>query len=308
MLRIPEIGFNRSVRKPNVNPQIFGDWVEASALFGDGEIRKGDIVDVLLDSQVLYEDSQELAEEITQIGWDVVEMRKRCGCIPESLVTSQSLVKDTSNWDKWPVRSFLILLSLTTLYPEWASIDRNSTKQGDLFESVVEESCPALLPDWEVYRSGWSPENPINFDSMVKDICVRLNTNGPGNIKELTSSNVKDAGLDIVCYRNYSDLNEAFPVILLQCASGKNRKQKIYEPSAKLWGKLLNTAITPSTGMALPFVIDREGIKKIAEGNNIIFDRSRILSTMTERNIKLSDGLSSRLIKWMEQKIENLPI
>ena len=114
--------------------------------------------------------------------------------------------------------------------------------------------------------------------------------------------------MDIVCWRPFSDKREALPVYLLQCASGKNWRQKVHTPNATLWQMLLDSAVQPSTGIAAPFVIDKKEMKRAAlEGQITILDRLRMLSAASIAEVTLSDGLQTELIDWLDPKISALP-
>ena len=74
MLSIPTKGISRSVNVHNVDLDVFCDWIEASALFRNGdEVTKSDTVDALRDGEI-YE-SQDFAWEIVSDGWN--ELRRR---------------------------------------------------------------------------------------------------------------------------------------------------------------------------------------------------------------------------------------
>ena len=115
--------------------------------------------------------------------------------------------------------------------------------------------------------------------------------------------------MDLVCYRPFSDGREALPVFFLQCASGKNWRDKVHSPSATSWAKWLNAAVQPSTGIVAPFVIDDVELRQSAlEGQTIVFDRVRIVGALQEDNILvLDDILLNELIDWMSPRVADLP-
>ncbi len=308
MIQIPQVGFKRSVNQSNVEPNSLGDWLEAIVLFDQYEVAKSDIVDILIEYQICPDEAQELAHEIASMGWDELRLRKSWGGIPDSLSISTNRIEDATNWADFPIRSFLLLLSMFKLFPDWAEDNRDNVVQGNLFEEVVEEICPALLPGWEVYRAGWAPENAKDIPTIVADLCERLNTTGAVHLHAWHAPDAKDAGLDIVCYRSFSDSREALPAYFLQCASGKNWRDKVNTPNADQWQKMLDSAVRPSTGIVAPFVIEDRELKIAAlTGQITVFDRHRLLSAATGDNIQLPVELSNRLIDWMHPRIEALP-
>ena len=123
------------------------------------------------------------------------------------------------------------------------------------------------------------------------------------------SSDQWDLVLDLVCYRTYGDEREASPVFFLQCASGKNWREKIHTPNAETWKKYLNAAVAPSTGIIAPFVIENAELKRASlAGQAIVFDRIRLLSAKRSLPIELPAQLAIDLKNWMANRIDKLPM
>lgn len=309
MIQVPEVGFRRSAKTSNVDSNPLADWLEAIVLFDQKEVAKSDVVDILIEYQICPDDAQDLAHEIASRGWDELRLRKAWGGLPASFVIAPNRLEDGAEWAEDPIRSFFLLLSLFKIFPDWAKENRDNVGQGNLFEEIVELICPALLPGWDVYRAGWSPEDKKDVPGIVEELCGRLYVGGAPDLEEWHSPDAKDAGLDIVCYRKFSDQREALPVYFLQCASGKNWRNKIDTPSADLWQKLLNAAVRPSTGIVAPFVIENRELKIAGlTGQITIFDRLRMLSAASAANIELSADLRERLVAWARPRIESLPL
>ena len=308
MLQIPQIGFSHSASQSNVDIIPLGDWLEGIILFDQTEVSRSDVVDILIEEQICPDKAQDLAHEIASDGWGELYKRKAWGGIPDSTIISINRIKEDLDWKEQPIRAFFLLLSLFRLFPDWAKANRDYVTQGNLFEKVVELICPAIFPEWEVYRVGWSPTNAQDIPKIVEDLCKRLNVNGATNLGDWHDPNEKDGGLDIVCYRPFADKREAMPTYFLQCASGKNWRDKIMTPNPKKWHKLLDSALLPSTGIVAPFVISSRELKTAAlEGQVTVFDRLRLLSSVIDKNIKLPDDLSDKLIKWMSSRIDVMP-
>lgn len=308
MLKIPEIGFRRSVAKSNVDKIVSADWIEASILFDDPEFSVGDMVDVLIESQICSGEDQDLAHQIAEEAWRELTLRKTWRGIPPSVSISDTRVSTTQSWEDDVLRSFLVLLSLLRIYPEWAEAHKDHVTQGNLFEKVVEVVCPALLPGWSIYRAGWSPDNTKRIPEIVEELCARLFTRGAVDLDAWVGPADNDGGLDIVCYRSFGDSREAGPVFFLQCASGKNWRDKVKTPDPNAWAKYLNTAVQPSTGIVAPFVITDFELRRAGlVGQTVVFDRIRILSAAQERGITLEGGLLDEVREWMRPRVQQLP-
>ncbi|QTH19565.1 hypothetical protein HRJ34_14365 [Rhizorhabdus wittichii] len=308
MLSIPEVKFGYSANQSNVDANAMCDWLEACTLFDDQVVTKGDVVDLLMENQICPDTNQDLAHLIADEGWDEMDRRKRWGGVPDYVTMTGSRIESGRTWQDDPVRSFLVLLSILRIYPEWAKGHQAHGVQGDLFEKVVEQICPHLLPGWTTYRAGWSPDDTKNIPGIVAALCERIYTAGAADLDDWLLTAGNDGGLDLVCYREFPDQREAAPMFFLQCASGKNWRTKVSTPNPDLWQKLLNAAVRPSTGIAAPFVVDPKELKTAALiGQIVVFDRLRLLSAVQGGALQLEDELSAEVIAWMQPRVDALP-
>lgn len=308
MIQLPESGFRRSVTKSNINPNALADWLEAVVLFEGEPVSKSDVVDVLVEYDVCPDGAQDLAHLIADSGWHELQKRKDWGGLPASFTIGSTRIEDVIEWEDDPIRSFFLLLSILRIFPDWAKGQVDHVAQGNLFEKVVETICPAMLPGWHVFRAGWSPEDAQDIPAIITELSNRINVKGAVDPYEYVAPDARDAGLDIVCYRPFGDTREALPVYLLQCASGKNWRQKVHTPNAHVWQKLLDSAVQPSTGIAAPFVIDTPEMKRAAlEGQITILDRIRMLRAASDAEVTLSDDTLAEVIDWLAPRIEALP-
>lgn len=308
MLEIPSVGFRYSKNTSNVSTDFLADWLEANLLFAESSVAKSDVVDMLLEYHICPEGGQDLAHEIAVDGWSELDRRKRWGGIPSSVSIGSARIEALDSWETTPIWAFLVLLSMRKIYPKWAEDHQDHAVRGDLFEKVVETICPALLPGWTSFRTGWSPDGATEIQKIVAELCTRLWVKGATDLEEWVTPTTKDGGLDIVCYREFEDEREALPTFLLQCASGKNWRDKIDTPSASRWQKYLNAAVRPSTGIVAPFVIEAGELRRAAlDGQVVVFDRLRILSAAMAARTTLPEDLLAELLDWMRPPVGDLP-
>lgn len=308
MLKLPEVGFRRSADVPNVDCNASADWIEASVLFDEPTLSKGDVVDLLLEEQICADDNQDMAHRIAEEAWHELDRRQRWGGLPPSVTVTEQRITSDEDWRQDLVRAFFVLLAIQKIFPDWAYERRAYVEQGNLFERVVEQICPALLPGWKTYRAGWSPDNTKKPEQIVEDLCQLINTRGAIDLQEWIAPHELDGGLDLVCYRTFGDEREALPVFFLQCASGKNWREKVHTPDADLWYKWLNAAVRPSTGIVAPFVIDDLELRRAAlAGQVIVFDRIRAVSAVHADNIDLGHELVGEVVDWMAPRVDQLP-
>lgn len=308
MLKIPEKDFLKSVKKSNVDPISLGDWLEANLLFSEEQISKSDVVDLLIEEQIC-DDDQDLAYNIALQGWSELERRHRWGGLSLEIEFSKKRLKRQTTWEDDVFSSFLVLLSLFRIFPEWAKGHSDYTNQGDYFEKCTELVCGSLLPGWTTYRAGWAPGDTKNIPEIVTALCDVLFTSGASDLEDWMAPHAKDEGLDLVCYRRFDDQREAMPVFFLQCASGRNWRQKIHTPSAAKWQKYLNAAVMPSTGILAPFVIENAELKRASlEGQIVMFDRLRMLSAKRQVPFDLPNDLRDDVKAWMQVRVDDLPL
>ena len=308
MIQIPEVGFSRSATRSNVEANSLADWLEATTLFDDPEVSKSDVVDALIEHQICTDDEQDIAHDIASDGWTELLRRRRWGGLPSTMYITNSRVSVSHRWEDEPMRAFFVLLSALRIYPDWAKDFREYTVQGNLFERVVEQICPAIFPGWSVYRTGWCPDETKDIPTIISDLRSRIFVSGAPDLERWLAPNEKDGGLDIVCYRAFEDEREALPVFFLQCASGGNWRQKVDTPSADRWCKLLHSAVAPTTGIVAPSIIEDKDLRIAAlTGQTVVFDRLRLLSAAKEHGVELMLDLREELSTWMRPRVDGLP-
>ena len=308
MLKIPEVGFYQSAEVSNVNCNASADWIEASVLFDGPELTRGDVVDLLLEEQICVDGNQDLAHQIAEEAWQELKRRQRWGGLPETVEVTNSRVVGLEGWEQDIVRAFFVLLAIQKIFPEWAKERSAYVAQGNLFEKIVEGICPALLPGWKTYRAGWSQENTKAVPAIVAELRELIHTTGARDLERWIGPHDKDGGLDLVCYRDFGDEREGMPMYFLQCASGKNWRDKIRTPDSDLWFKWLNAAVRPSTGMVAPFVIDDWELRRAAlKGQVVVFDRIRAIRAAREVEVEIEQELREEVIGWMTPRVNGLP-
>lgn len=308
MLKIPEINFNRSVKESNVKTNSLCDWLEASILFDEHQITKSDVVDILLENQVCTDENQDLAHLIADEGWDEFARRKRWGGIPKYVEIGTTRITSNVQWTDDPIRAFFIMLSIQRIFPEWSKERQTHVVQGNLFEKIVELICPALFPGWITYRAGWSPDNTKKIPDIVPELCSRLFMKGASDLDQWVRPTDNDGGLDLVVYRTFGDDREAVPLYLLQCASGKNWREKVTTPNPRVWFKYLDAAVEPGTGIVAPFVIDDFDLRRAAlSGQAIVIDRIRLVNAAISGNVALTGELLDELSSWLAPRVAALP-
>jgi hypothetical protein len=304
MLALPT-GMNRSVERHNINFDAFYDWIEGGVLFDQEDLSGSDVVDILLEENV-YSD-QDLAWEAVDNAFVEIERRQDWLGTKKGIKVKTALSPEHP-WRDLPALAFCLALSFAKWYPKWGnSFGNDFNEQGDLFEALAKQSLEAIFPDWEIHRTGWTPSEPDNLDVIVKDIISRLNEE-EGKLEPWTTVGAHEAGLDLLCYRSFPDGRVGVPVLMMQCASGKNWEDKLRTPDLRIWKKLILFASDPKKAFSIPYALsDSEFVRNCNIADAIFLDRNRLLGTGSVNPDWLSNDLRDRMIAWLEPRIAQLP-
>lgn len=308
MLTIPTRGVSRSIKKHNVDLEVFCDWIEGSILFVDGELSSTDIVDALREDNI-YE-SQDMATVMVGNAW--AELKRRAQCIEPGVaftISGRRISRQFASWEETPAQSFCLLLSLAKWYRDWAeTFGRDYTEQGALFEDLTKESLERLFGGWTIHQTGWARTRVNKLRPVVEDIASQLGED-VGKIERWTRLKANDAGLDIVCFRPFSDKRAGIPVYLMQCASGGDWDGKLHTPRLSTWNRLIEFTVPPQKAFATPFAFSEDDFR--INSNNvegILLDRCRLLSVEVAEADWVSAALAKRIIAWCTPRIARLPL
>lgn len=307
MLVIPTSGFNRSVNVHNVKLDIFCDWIEASLLFSEYDvISSTDVVDALVEGEI-YE-TQDFARSMIENGWNELERRQIWMGVSSPIEVSGQRIRRVKQWQDCAGYSFLMVLSLARLYPDWArQFGRDYTAQGLLFEELTKQALHGLFPEWEVFITGWSRERTNRLGTVVREVANRVNEPVGNNVGRWTREDANEAGLDVLCYYGFQDGKGGSPVYLFQCASGVQWEEKIHTPDIRIWNRVIEFTYTPQKAFALPFAIPNDEFTRICNRvNGMVLDRYRLMSPGATNVNWLDANLSTRLVDWIQNRVDSL--
>jgi hypothetical protein len=308
MLSVPAKGFNRSVSTHNVEVDICADWLEASALFTDTEVSAADVVDLLRETE-LYA-TQDFAWEFVDNVFSTIN--RRAFLMGENYpfaVKHGSRLTRKDHWKSFAPYSFCLALSLSQLYPVWASsFGKNYTRQGELFENLTAESLKAHYVGWTVKKTGWTRTTPKKIQQIVAEVSSWLGE-GTGAISTWTRELANEAGLDLLCFRQYEDFRGGFPAFLVQCASGKDWKEKLKTPDLRIWEKIVTFSSGPKKALSMPFALsEKDFIYHCNIVDGLLLDRHRLLAPGTIVNTWITVTTSDELNDWIAARILTLPV
>lgn len=306
MLDIPEIGFQPSTKKHNVDLTILCDWIESSILFVDERLSQSDVIDMLCDMHVYHQ--KDFAAEIVEDAWN--ELKRRLYWIHQAtpiLVQGRHIQRELA-WEQALAHSFCLTTTCQQYYKPWAhQFGSNYVQQGELFEILTKESLEAL--GWKVYRTGWASGSHMgNIQSIVTGVADCLNESIINEAMLSLYDNAKDEQLDLVCYQPFTDGRGGKPVFFMQCASGEKWKGKLKTPDIDVWTKLITFSSNPQRAFAMPFALhDADFFTACNRVDGMLLDRYRLLSAGKEGVDWISPELKARLIAWLTPRINMLP-
>lgn len=308
MLALPPKGFARSITKHNVDVAICCDWIEACALFGDGEVSGSDIVDILRENEIYA--TQEFAWELVNNVFLAIRERKRVlgDGYPLRIQAGMRVVSD-SPWQDVSPYAFCLALSLSKAYPAWwQAFGQDFGPQGKLFEDLTAEAVTATFTGWEVHQTGWSATQPNHIATVVRNV-AELIGEVTGEVRRWSAKRAKEAGLDLLCFKPFPDNRAGLPIMLFQCASGKDWKSKLHQPELRVWTKIVSFTIDPQKALAMPFALDPDEFRNHANVvNGLLLDRDRLLVPGQANREWISNDLRDRMRAWVEPRIETLPL
>lgn len=311
MLATPTVSFGRSIRSHNVALDVLADWTEASALFVVDEVSQSDVVDALHEEQI-YEHPGSDPTRVAAIdrvsdAWVEVERRLRhLGQGSPLQVVGNRLIR-TREWSETPDYAFCLLLSYAKWNREWWTFGSDYTEQGELFERLTLESMRKQFVGWEIHQTGWSRTHTKKLAAVVAEVAGKLGES-LGQLDRWTRDTANEAGLDLLCYRPFSDGRVGVPVFLMQCASGHHKEAKFSTPNPQVWEKIIVWASKPKKAFATPFsFLDADFIRNAGLVNGLLLDRYRLLIPYSASANWLSNQLSNDLTDWLRPRIQQLP-
>jgi hypothetical protein len=166
-----------------------------------------------------------------------------------------------------------------------------------------------MLPNWTVKSIGWSPSNPVKLKSSIDGIISSLNEVAGVEKDVYVTSHANELGLDLLAFLPYRDPHSSFPVVMVQCASGKDWKSKRKTPDLAVWSKVINFASRPAKGFAIPhaFADSVDFRKESVPVEGILWDRYRLLAPSSSFRHWASTRLDADLKKFVAPRVAALP-
>lgn len=298
----------RSVDVHNIKRDILCDWIEASIVFQVRQISRSDVVDALVDNEV-YE-HQDLAHEIVEEAWNVLRARAEYLKNPLGIKVEIDRITRDEEWTQFPAYGFCLALACAEVYPNWARTwSSTASTYGDYFEDLAAASFSANFSGWTVKKVGWSPTNKLKLKATIHGLIEDLNEREGADLDLHVTDSANELGLDLLAYHSYGDVHSSFPVMLIQCASGKNWSKKRHTPDINLWKSIVAFNSHPIRGMAMPFAFaEQDEFRRMTKSVDGIFvDRNRLLGAFPRKAGSVPAALNKKLMNWTKKQLANIP-
>jgi hypothetical protein len=319
MFELPELTLDQIAR--------VADWVELCALYEPGGVSQAAVADVFHDSGMLgtepsdfflgdltYIDqdtfsSDDATEWFAELVWQELANRQRTLNSGYPFATENSVATlSVPSWQDVPAFAMLLIADLSRSY---GNVDiRIEPESGDarLFEKIVEAATRGLLRGTSV-RFGWPIEpgweKPI--DNRIRQLGDALNLRVE-NLEGKTRPKDKDRGLDVVARLSFGDDGPGTILVLTQCATGQNWRQKHGEPAIADWRDILRWDGLLVRAVAVPWRLD-ESFNYVRTHRHfdaaIVLDRPRLLAGCPDRY--LAETTQQKIRQWCKTQFAKIP-
>lgn|GEM_PF-2738070 len=204
---------------------------------------------------------------------------------------------------------FLLWLSLTNAPFRRETYGSKVTRFFDLLGQAV--LVAYLGPGAQARRFGWPPvkDRPKRLDDALDWLAAEMRRSR-GEVAPVNPDG-KDAGVDVVAWRPFSDDLHGYVIVLAQCTVSQGAfVQKLADIKERLWSAFLGLGQPPVTAMLVPFDVSSADEWKWSEFHyavGIVIDRPRIVELLCL--IKPEDIHDfKRIAAWTRQKRRALAV
>lgn len=309
MFRIPVSGTVASIKAHRCRRDIHVDWIESSVVLGATTVSRSDIVDSLIDAAA-YEDQNYANEWVDNL---FRELDRRIALLGAGslLRRTGNRVESTGTWQSRPAYAFCLVLTMLPHYRKEVvtALGKKYGEQGELFEELSHESL--ALQHWQVERVGWSRKTTNTLGSKVDALAAAVGEPSiAGGVKRWSAPQAKDGGLDLVAWQPFPDRRGGRPLVLVQCASGDDWRDKVHTPQIPMWIKLVDFSAEPRRGLSMPFAPEEDDFRRHANLGQVqlLLDRHRLLHPSRSAGVQFpSPTLGAKLNAWIAPRIAVFP-
>lgn len=126
---------------------------------------------------------------------------------------------------------------------------------------------------------GWpvEPGEEASIRERIIKVASRLNE----RYVESPRETYKDRGVDVIAWKPFSESRTSQVIVLLQCASGKDWRNKTTDLPINAWEQYIHWSNNPIKAFAVPCVIPSRDWHEVSKEGGILFDRIRITNLIS---------------------------
>jgi hypothetical protein len=168
------------------------------------------------------------------------------------------------------------------------------------FEKLTEKCLENFFgPKTQTVNFGYpsSSGRPSDFTEAVKWFS-QISSIKLGNAYR--SPRMKDGGVDLFVWRNFSDSRSGIPLLLVQCTIGEDFINKIGDIDIRLWANWLSTDIEPLIALAVPNFVTKQEIWDEITARGILLDRGRLIELNSGNHLELANESKTYLTRVLD--------
>ncbi|REC50635.1 MULTISPECIES: hypothetical protein [Chryseobacterium] len=257
------------------------DWAEFYVFASNDNLSKSELSSYIEDSSG-SEPDQAFIDDI----WLELERRLFLYGNPPPFILETREIIPLLDWTSAPEYLTCLILSI-----DGNSVD--SVKTGKLFERLSSKAISNYFNGNSIIYGHPSRQTIRSIASQMSETFVKE-----------PSTNYKDRGVDIICWKPFSDNRKSQIAVLIQCAAGFNWDQKLLGIPHKAWMQYIHWGADPLKGFTAPIVITEKRYDDIVTDAGIMFDRARIYQNVQYQYLE-DNTLIDDLKAWCRPKIES---
>lgn len=274
-------------------PSEEADWAEISCLFGNNpSISRSEIERTLDEANV---DSETVIENI----WSEISWRHSLAPRIHPIAVFGGCLQRTKSWKKAYPYTFMLLLTCQSFYQLTRISRQRWPKTAKLFEQLTTMALKRYLGQAINIGAPRGQGIPKRFIDCLDFIAsTAREPRGPVSVFRQWS---KDEGVDVIAWRPL-DQRCSQVILLVQCATGTDWKEKTMEISLPVWRQYIDFAAHPITAFAFPSVCNvNADWMYLSKQGGILLDRLRIASFAP-----IISDLRKELSSWSQEQLKHL--
>lgn len=298
------------------------DWLEISALLdSDGCASRQDILSPLKTEQDTQEDQIELSQADILVS-DVfaeIERRTKAAGNEYPFYLDGEKIRGKNGEKNFLSYTFCLLISFFGVENRKYHTNWRNSEITKKFEELSASAIQSLLHNKqitaEVVVFGWprkwkGDETNPSFTKALKDICFKCGEMKPK--LRPSAETAKDAGLDIIAWKQFPDKLSGGIFFWGQCAAGTDWSSKLGD--VKKFEVFVEEFTSPITGTFIPHIPDISNPKGMDEWSiniqrgGMLFNRCRIAYLVKDWDDKWAKDLCRKALKEIKlQSVKKFP-